>query len=37
VALERALEYICAQPGVWKATGREIVQHYLGTSFAKSV
>ena len=37
VALERALEYICAQPGVWKATGWEIVQHYLQTPFAKAV
>jgi peptidoglycan/xylan/chitin deacetylase (PgdA/CDA1 family) len=37
VALERALDYICAQPGVWKATGWEIVQHYLQTPFAKEV
>lgn len=37
VALERALEYICAQPGVWRATGWEIVQHYLASSFAKEI
>jgi peptidoglycan/xylan/chitin deacetylase (PgdA/CDA1 family) len=37
VALERALEYICAQPGVWLATGWEIVQHYLASSFAKEI
>ena len=28
-ALDAALEYICSHPGVWRATGREIVQHYL--------
>jgi peptidoglycan/xylan/chitin deacetylase (PgdA/CDA1 family) len=27
-ALDRALEYICAHDGVWRATGREIVEHY---------
>lgn len=27
-ALDRALEYICSHPGVWLATGREIVEHY---------
>jgi allantoinase len=37
VALERALEYICAQPGVWLATGWEIVQHYLASPFAREV
>jgi peptidoglycan/xylan/chitin deacetylase (PgdA/CDA1 family) len=37
VALERALEYICAQPGVWRATGWEIVQHYLGSAFSKEI
>lgn len=37
VALERALEHICAQPGVWRATAWEIVQHYLQSEFAKSV
>jgi allantoinase len=37
VALERALEYICGHSGVWKATGWEIVQHYLSTSFSKEV
>jgi len=28
-ALDRALEYICSHDGVWKATGREIVEYYL--------
>ena len=28
-ALDRALEYICSHTGVWKATGSEIVDHYL--------
>ena len=28
-ALDRALEYICSHAGVWKATGSEIVDHYL--------
>lgn len=28
-ALDRALDYICGHDGVWKATGREIVEHYL--------
>jgi allantoinase len=28
-ALDAALEYICSHPGVWRATGWEIVQHYL--------
>lgn len=37
VALERALEHICGHPGVWLATGWEIVQHYLDSSFAREV
>jgi len=37
VALDRALEYICRHPGVWKATGWEIVQHYQKSDFAKAV
>jgi peptidoglycan/xylan/chitin deacetylase (PgdA/CDA1 family) len=37
VALERALEHICAHPGVWLATGWEIVQHYLASDFSKAV
>ena len=37
VALDRALDYICAQQGVWKATGWEIVQHYLKSEFAKAL
>jgi len=37
VALERALDHICSHDGVWKATGWEIVQHYLGTDFARSM
>jgi len=28
-ALAEALEHICAHPGVWKATGREIAEYYL--------
>lgn len=35
VALDRALDYICSQHGVWKATGWEIVQHYLKSEYAK--
>ncbi len=30
-ALDRALAHICSHEGVWKATGAEIVQHYLDT------
>ena len=37
VALERALEHICAHPGVWLATGAEIVQHYLESDFSRVV
>jgi len=29
-ALDAALEYICSHAGVWRATGWEIVQHFLG-------
>ena len=28
-ALDGALEYICSHAGVWRATGWEIVQHFL--------
>jgi peptidoglycan/xylan/chitin deacetylase (PgdA/CDA1 family) len=28
-ALDTALGYICSHPGVWRATGWEIVQHFL--------
>src|SRR5437870_13059467 len=28
-ALDSALQYICSHPGVWRATGWEIVQHFL--------
>ncbi len=28
-AFEEALDYVCAHDRVWKATGREIAQHYL--------
>ncbi|MGQ0654327.1 MAG: hypothetical protein ACT4P4_19025 [Betaproteobacteria bacterium] len=31
-ALDAALEHICAHEGVWRATGREIVEHYLKSS-----
>lgn len=28
-AFEEAMDYICSHDGVWKATGREIADHYL--------
>jgi allantoinase len=28
-ALDAALEYICSHPGMWRATSRDIVQHFL--------
>jgi len=28
-ALDAALDYICSHTGVWRATGWEIVQHFL--------
>jgi peptidoglycan/xylan/chitin deacetylase (PgdA/CDA1 family) len=34
-ALDRALAYICSHDGVWKATGDEIVRHYLATRIAQ--
>lgn len=36
-ALDNALGYICGHEGVWKATGWEIVQHYLASDFAKAM
>jgi peptidoglycan/xylan/chitin deacetylase (PgdA/CDA1 family) len=36
-ALDNALKYICGHEGVWKATGWEIVQHYLASDFAKAM
>ena len=30
-ALDSALEYICGHEGVWRATGSEIIDHYLST------
>jgi allantoinase len=35
-ALDAALDYICGHPGVWLATGREIVEHYLTTDFCRA-
>lgn len=35
-ALDSALDYICSHPGVWCATGREIVEHYLESDYAKA-
>ncbi|HEY0297019.1 MAG TPA: polysaccharide deacetylase family protein [Bordetella sp.] len=35
-ALDAALEYICSHPGVWLATGREIVDHYLQSDFSRA-
>ncbi len=37
VALERALEYICSHKGVWRATGWEIVRHYLASPFSRVI
>jgi peptidoglycan/xylan/chitin deacetylase (PgdA/CDA1 family) len=34
-ALDSALDYICAHPNVWCATGREIVQHFLESATAR--
>jgi peptidoglycan/xylan/chitin deacetylase (PgdA/CDA1 family) len=36
-ALDKALNYICGHEGVWKATGWEIVEHYLASDFAKAM
>lgn len=36
-ALDGALEYICRHEGVWLATGREILAHYLQSDFAKGM
>jgi hypothetical protein len=34
-ALDAALEYICRHDGVWRATGAEIVRHYVGQQGAR--
>jgi peptidoglycan/xylan/chitin deacetylase (PgdA/CDA1 family) len=34
-ALEGALEYICRHHGVWRATGAEIVRHYIAQQGAR--
>jgi allantoinase len=36
-ALIEALEHICAHPGVWKATGREIAEHYLAQHYDEAL
>src|SRR5581483_8475214 len=36
-ALDNALAHISSHDGVWKATGWEIVQHYLASDFAKAM
>jgi peptidoglycan/xylan/chitin deacetylase (PgdA/CDA1 family) len=36
-ALDAALEYICRHEGVWLATGREIMEHYVQSDFAKAM
>ena len=36
-ALDAALEYICSHEGVWRATGREIVEAYRTSTFAREV
>jgi hypothetical protein len=33
-ALDAALDYICRHPGVWRATGSEIAEHYLAQAKA---
>jgi allantoinase len=33
-ALDAALEYICSHAGVWRATGSEIVEHFLKSAAA---
>jgi len=33
-ALDAALEYICSHAGVWRATGSEIVEHFLKSTAA---
>jgi peptidoglycan/xylan/chitin deacetylase (PgdA/CDA1 family) len=35
-ALDSALDYICSHTGVWRATGWEIVQHFLAQQPAKT-
>lgn len=35
-ALDKALEYICSHAGVWRATGWEIVEHFLATQGEQS-
>ncbi|KRG79612.1 polysaccharide deacetylase [Stenotrophomonas ginsengisoli] len=32
-AFQDAMDYICSHDGVWKATGREIAQHYLDNHY----
>jgi peptidoglycan/xylan/chitin deacetylase (PgdA/CDA1 family) len=34
-ALDAALDHICSRPGVWLATGSEIVAHYQQSEFAR--
>ena len=33
--LDKALQYICAHDGVWKATGAEIADHYYANTIRK--
>ena len=33
--LDKALEYICAHEGVWKATGAEIADHFYANFYQK--
>ncbi len=36
-AFEEALEYVCSHDRVWKATGREIADHYLAHCYDEAV
>jgi allantoinase len=35
-ALDAALEYICSHPGMWRATSRDIVQHFLAQQLGRT-
>lgn len=36
-AFEEAMDHVCSHDGVWKATGREIAQHYLQHHYADAL
>jgi hypothetical protein len=35
-ALDAALEYICSHPDMWRATSRDIVQHFLAQQLGRT-